>query len=208
MHCHCTQDSPVWLSCLIPMFLLALVGCTSETSVTRVDPSVVADLSGHWNDTDSRLVSEAMVKEALATHWLEEFKNEQHRPPVVIVGRIINESYEHLDTETFITDLERELSNAEAVMFVAGRGEREEVRTERRDQALYALDETQKSPGKELGADYMLQGSIAAILDQAGGVTSMFYQVDLELIDVETNRKAWFGQKKIKKIIERKGLVF
>src|SRR5437867_7383489 len=45
-------------------FLLASAGCAS-TTVTRVDTASVTDLSGHWNDADSRLVAEEMVKEAL-----------------------------------------------------------------------------------------------------------------------------------------------
>jgi len=198
----------VWLLSLVSSTLIVMMGCTPGTNVTRVDTTVVTDLSGHWNDTDSRLVAEAMVKEAIASHWLKEFTQDKHRLPVVVVGTILNQSYEHLATDTFIGDLERELSNAQAVRFVAGRGEREEVREERRDQAVHAQDETQKGPGKELGADYMLRGSISAILDEAAGVKAVFYQVDLELIDVESDRKAWFGQKKLKKVIERKRLVF
>ncbi len=198
----------VWPLSLVPLVFIAMGGCTTGTDVTRVDTTVVTDLSGRWNDTDSRLVAEAMVKEAIASHWLEEFTQEKHRLPVVVVGTILNQSYEHIDTDTFIIDLERELSNAQAVRFVAGTGEREEVREERRDQAVHARDETQKGPGKELGADYMLRGSISAILDEAAGVKAVFYQVDLELIDVESDRKAWFGQKKLKKVIERKRLVF
>ena len=205
MRAHCA----VWLLSLVPSLLIVMGGgCTSRTDVTRVDTNVITDLSGHWNDTDSRLVAETMVKEAIANHWLDEFTHEHHRPPVVVVGTILNKSYEHIDTDTFIIDLERELSNAQAVRFVVGRGEREKVREERRDQAVHAQDETQKGPGKELGADYMLRGSISTILDEAAGVEAAFYQVDLELIDMESDRKAWFGQKKIKKIIERKRLVF
>lgn len=198
----------VWLLSLVPSVLIVIAGCTPATNVTRVDTNVVLDLSGHWNDTDSRLVAEAMVKEAIASHWLDEFTHERHQPPVVVVGTILNRSDEHIDTDTFIMDLERALSNAQVVKFVAGRGEREEVRAEQRDQAVHAQDETQKGPGKGLGADYMLRGTISTILDEAAGVKAVFYQVDLELIDVESERKAWFGQKKIKKVIERKRLVF
>jgi len=202
------EHGAVCLLFLIPFVPITLGGCTPGTNITRVDTTVVTDLSGHWNDTDSRLVAEAMVKEAIASHWLDEFTHERHRAPVVVVGTILNQSYEHIDTHTFIRDLERELGNAQSVRFVAGRGEREEVREERRDQAVHAQDETQKGPGKELGADYMLHGSISAILDEAAGVKAVFYQVDLELIDIESDRKAWFGQKKLKKVIERKRLVF
>ena len=92
--------------------------------------------------------------------------------------------------------------------FVAGKGEREEIREERREQAVHALEDTQKAPGKEIGADYMLKGNISTILDESEGVKAVFYQVDLELIDLQNNVKSWFGQKKIKKVIERKRLLF
>ncbi|MEK7269184.1 MAG: penicillin-binding protein activator LpoB [Nitrospirota bacterium] len=188
--------------------LMAMGGCSSGTKVTRVDAGVVTDLSGRWNDTDSRMVAETMVKEALGSPWLENYVRAKSRQPVVVVGTILNRSSEHINVQTFVTDLSRELTNSQKVTFVAGKGEREEVRQERREQAAHAREETQKAPGKEIGADYMLKGNISSILDESEGVKAMFYQVDLELIDLENNVKSWFGQKKIKKVIERKRMLF
>jgi penicillin-binding protein activator len=187
---------------------LALSGCGHETKVTRVDAGVVTDLSGRWNDTDSRMVAEAMVKDALQYPWLGSFERANQRQPVVVVGTILNSSHEHISVQTFITDLERELTNSQKVMFVAGKGERDEVRTERKEQAIYAREETQKAPGKEIGADFMMKGTIATILDEADGTKAVFYQVDLQMIDLENNAKAWYGQKKIKKVVEKKRTVF
>jgi hypothetical protein len=199
----------VWQSVVLVLLLSGLSSCGAETKVTRVDAGVVTDLSGRWNDTDSRQTAEAMVKEALSTPWLENFvRRHGGRLPVVVVGTITNKSHEHINVQTFITDLQRELVNSQKVMFVAGRGEREEIRQERAEQALHAREDTQKSPGKEIGADFMLKGSISTILDEANGTKAVFYQVDLELVDLETNVKTWFGQKKIKKVIERKRTVF
>lgn len=187
---------------------LALSGCGHETKVTRVDSGVVTDLSGRWNDTDSRMVAEAMVKDALQYPWLGNFEKANQRQPVVVVGTVLNSSHEHINVQTFITDLERELTNSQKVVFVAGKGERDEVRSERKEQAIYAREETQKAPGKETGADYMMKGAIATILDEADGTKAVFYQVDLQMIDLENNAKVWYGQKKIKKVVERKRTVF
>lgn len=198
-----------WTSLVAVVLLSTLASCGAETKVTRVDASVVTDLSGRWNDTDSRQTAEAMVKEALSTPWLENFtRRHGGKPPVVVIGTITNKSHEHINVQTFITDLQRELVNSQKVIFVAGRGEREEIRQERAEQAMHAREDTQKSPGKELGADFIMKGNISTILDEADGTKAIFYQVDLELVDLETNVKAWFGQKKIKKIIERKRTVF
>ncbi|MDO8546241.1 MAG: penicillin-binding protein activator LpoB [Nitrospirales bacterium] len=182
-------------------------GCAS-TSVSRVDAATTTDLSGRWNDTDSRLVAEGMIKEALSQPWLSTFTNATKKPPVVVVGTVVNRSTEHINVQAFISDLERELTNSGKVTFVAGKGQREEIREERREQAANALESTQKPPGKEIGADYLLRGSIISILDEAEGTKAIFYQVDLEMVDISSNVKSWFGQKKIKKVVERKRVIF
>jgi penicillin-binding protein activator len=193
---------------VLSVMVAGLAGCGAETKVTRVDAGVVTDLSGRWNDTDSRMVAESMVKEALEYPWLNNFSQTNRRQPVVVVGTVINSSHEHINVQTFVTDLERELTNSQKVTFVAGKTEREEVRVERKEQAMYAREDTQKAPGKEIGADYMMKGTIATILDEAEGTKAMFYQIDLQMVDLESNAKVWFGQKKIKKVIEKKRTIF
>jgi uncharacterized protein (TIGR02722 family) len=192
--------------CLLTLALVAS-GCAS-TNVSRVDAATVTDFSGRWNDTDSRLVAEEMVKAALGEPWLENSTKAKGRPPVVVVGTVANRSHEHVNIPTFINDLERELTSSQRVVFVAGKGQREELRDERREQATHALESTQKAPGKEIGADYLLRGSISTIQDEADGTKAIFYQVDLEMVDLSNNVKSWFGQKKIKKIVERKRVLF
>ena len=82
---------------------LGLSACNPK--VTRVDSNTVTDLSGNWNDTDSRLVAEEMIQDVLARPWLSRFNKEQGKVPTVIVGTVRNLSHEHINTRTFITDL-------------------------------------------------------------------------------------------------------
>ena len=124
------------------------------------------------------------------------------------MGTVLNSSHEHINVQTFITDLERELTNSQKVTFVAGKGERDEVRTERKEQADVRARRDAKSPRKRTGADFMMKGTIATILDEADGAKAVFYQVDLQMIDLENNAKVWYGQKKIKKVVEKKRTVF
>jgi penicillin-binding protein activator len=175
-------------------------------SVTRVDANKVTDLSGNWNDTDSRLVAQEMVQDVLSRNWLSNFTRKKGKPPTVIVGSVRNLSHEHINTRTFISDIERELINSGDVNFVASAGERQEIRSERKDQDLNASEATRKAMGQETGADFMLQGSINSIVDATSGEQARFYQIDLNLIDLATNRKVWVGQKKIKKTIQKSGI--
>jgi uncharacterized protein (TIGR02722 family) len=183
---------------------LALAAC--GTSVKRMDVDEVRDLSGAWNDTDSRLVAEEMVADALARPWLDNYTREKKKPPVVIVGEVRNLSHEHINVNTFIADLERALLNSGKVEFVASRTERDEVRDERKDQDIHASEETRKAMGLETGADYMLKGMINTIIDAEGSTQIRYYQSDLTLISLADNRKVWAGQKKIKKEVKRSNL--
>jgi len=185
-----------------------LTGCATEKRVTRVDTGVTTDLSGRWNDTDSKQVAEKMIGEMLSRPWLNQFATREGRQPVVIVGNVQNLSHEHINTQTFITDLEREMTNSQKVTFVADKSERKEVREERADQAIHSRENTQKAPGREIGADFMMKGRITTIQDEADGTKAIFYQVDLELVSLVDNTKSWYGQHKIKKVIERKRMLF
>ena len=145
-----------------------------------------------------------MIQDVVSRPWLGQFKSKSgDKLPVVIIGTVRNLSHEHINVQTFTKDLERSLINSGEVEFVASSSEREEVREERKDQATQSREDTAKEHGMEIGADFMLKGSISTIQDKEGGKTVMFYQVNLELIDIESNRKVWIGEKKIKKFIKR-----
>ncbi len=187
---------------------LLLAGCGASKTVSRVDPGTTIDLSGDWNDTDSRLVAEEMINDVLSRPWLGEFKGAKGHAPDVIVGTVKNRSSEHIATVPFIKNLERELINSGKVNFVANKEEREEVRDERADQQENASPESVKKFQQEAGADFMLRGDITSIIDQEGGDKVKYYQVNLELVNMETNRKAWVGEKKIKKFVSQSGTKF
>jgi uncharacterized protein (TIGR02722 family) len=181
---------------------LILTGCAS-VKVDRIEVDESVDLSGRWNDTDSRLVSEEMISDVISRPWIDRFRAGNGNSPVVIVGSVRNRSDEHINTQTFVKDLERALINSGEVEFVANSGQRGEVREERKDQAANASEATAKAEGEELGADFMLQGSINTISDRIEGKEVKYYQVNLELIDIQSQRKAWIGEKKIKKLVKR-----
>jgi hypothetical protein len=184
--------------------LSMLVSCASSstTKVARVDTGTDIDLSGRWNDGDSRRVADEMIMDALNQRWIHTWE-QQGRVPTVIVGRVANRSHEHINVETFTRNIQRALLNSGKVNFVADRKEREQIRDERDDQHGYAAMETRSFDGQEIGADLMMTGSINTIVDREGRRSVIFYQVNMELIEMETNRKVWIGEKQIKKYVEQ-----
>lgn len=190
--------------CTIVFAAALLSACSTAPKVTRTSTDQVTDLSGRWNDTDSRLTAEAMVTSMLSGAWLGRFTEDNAREPVVIIGSIRNRSSEHIDAQTFTNAIERELINSGKVIFVAGGSQRDEIREEREDQQSNATMETAAALAAETGADLMMQGVITSQTDAIEGVRATLYQVDMELIDLETNRKLWVDTKEIKKIVEQK----
>lgn len=200
---------PFTYSFTICAFLIGIMvfnGCTVPKQVTRVDADTTIDLSGRWNDTDSRMVAEEMIGDCLTHPWLNNHGINTGSKPVVIVGNIRNKSMEHIAVATFIADIERAFINTGKVRPVSSASERGALREERADQGEFAAMETIKQMGRELGADYMMTGQINTIEDREGGDQVVFYQTDLTLTNIETNEKIWIGQKKIKKFIERNKL--
>lgn len=192
------------LSCLLLIGIIALSGCGPTTQVTRIDSDTVVDLSGRWNDTDSRMVAETMITDCLGHVWIINHMKMDSKSPVVIVGGIRNKSNEHIATQTFISDIEKAFINSGKVRPVSSKSERDEIREERADQSEHAAIETIKRMGRELGADYMMTGEINTIEDREGGRQIVFYQTNLTLTNIESNEKVWIGEEKIKKYIGRK----
>jgi len=192
----------------IKTVILLLVIGTSVAScsrkVTRVDINEQIDLSGKWNDTDSRLTSEKLTDQMTSEQWLADFlQAHDGKKPVMIVGFIKNKSHEHIESETFIKDIERNLILKQKVRVVQGGEKREQLRLERADQQDNSSISSMKKWGLEVGADFMLQGNINSIVDQINKKRVVLYQINLELTNIQTNEIVWIGAEKIKKFIKR-----
>lgn len=189
---------------IIAATVLTLGSCKSTPAVQRVDENSVTDLSGRWNETDSRITAEEITAELMAHSWYSTYAAENKgKKPVIIVGMITNKSHEHIPAETFSKDIEKEIINSGRMKLVQAGAMREEIRAERADQQNFASQSTMKKFGLENGADFMLQGTINSIVDQAGKQKTVYYQIDLELTNIQTNDKVWIGDRKIKKVISK-----
>ncbi len=173
------------------------------TKVERMDSHEVKDVSGRWNDTDSQMVAQEMINDCLNSGWYAKATARLGTEPTVIVGSVTNDSMEHINTNAFVEEIQRALINSGKVDFVASKNERGEIRQERLEQDEFASEETRKAFGREIGADYMLSGVLNSIVDSQSKKAVVFYQVNMKLIDIETNKIVWNGQKQIKKYVTR-----
>ncbi len=185
--------------------VLALTGC-GGTQVQRLDASQEVALTDRWNATDSRLVSEEMIDDMLSFPWVNRWAQanpNRNRQPTVLVMGVRNKSHEHIEVDTFINDLRRAMIRSGRVDFVAGGNVRDALREERKEQEFNATAATAAKLAAEQGANFALSGSINSWVDQLDGKRVTNYQIDLSLIDIQTNKEVWAGQKRLQKHQQR-----
>lgn len=187
---------------IVFLFLVILVinGCSRK--VTRVSPDTAIDLSGRWNDTDSRMVADQAIYDLLNSGSYQQYAKDLGRRPVIIVGLIRNRTAEHIDANNFIRKFEVVIHNSNMATLVESEEFRDKLRQERADQQDFAEPATVAQWGKETGADLMLFGDLTSEVDTFNKKRVVNYITTLFLTDIETNRRIWYGQREIKKLVK------
>lgn len=184
-------------------FVLAIFILTScARSVTRLDPGEAVDLSGRWNDTDSRQVAASMVKNLLASDKFKEYAQQLGKKPAIIVGLVRNRTSEHIDTENYIKRIELAIFDSGLADLVESGAFRDKLRVERVNQRDFASAKTMAKWGEETGANLMLFGEMTSETDVYQKQRVVNYVTTLFLTDMETNKRVWYGQEEIKKYVK------
>ncbi len=182
------------------VLIVMMVACQSRR-VTRIDPATEIDLSGRWNDTDSRKVADQMIYDLFDADSFKEYAKKKGSKPVIIVGTIRNKTAEHIDADNFVKKFEVVIHNSGVADIVESSEFRDQLRVERLEQQEFADPATVKRMGMETGADLMLFGEITSETDVYNKRRVVNYITTLYLTDVETNRRIWYGQNEIKKYV-------
>jgi uncharacterized protein (TIGR02722 family) len=171
-------------------------------SVTRIDPTKAIDLSGRWNDTDSRQVADQMIHDLLKSDGFKKYADMLGRKPVIVVGIIKNKTTEHIDAGNYIKKFEMVIFNSGIADLVESEEFRDKLRKERAEQQDFADPKTVAQWGKEIGADLMLFGEMSSETDVYQKKKIVNYLTTLFLTDIESNKRIWYGQHEIKKFVK------
>ncbi|CAN5121033.1 penicillin-binding protein activator LpoB [soil metagenome] len=180
--------------------LVLLTSCAR--SVTRIEPSQAMDLSGRWNDTDSRIIADKMIASLLSSEKYKEYAKQLGKKPTLIVGIVRNKTSEHIDADNYIKKLELAIFNSGVAELVESDSFRDKLREERAQQADFADPATIAKWGMEVGANLMLFGEMTSETDVYQKRRVVNYVTTLFLTDMETNKRVWYGQEEIKKFVK------
>jgi uncharacterized protein (TIGR02722 family) len=181
---------------LFVMFLaLAVVFHACGTKVQYGDPTAVETLTVDFGSTDLQMIAEKMVQSLLSSPAIQE----RYRP-VLQVATLKNKTNEHIDTKSITDKIRTTLLNSGKVQFTAS-----EIRQEVIDELEYQRGSgyvdpaTRKQVGKQVGAAFLLAGEITSIAKERGNTKDVYYQMTLNLVDLETGLIAWADEKEIRK---------
>jgi uncharacterized protein (TIGR02722 family) len=186
---------------IIKLLFVSFLLTSCARTVTRIDPSQQIDLSGRWNDSDSRQVSQKMINDLLASDKFKEYAKSVGKKPAIIVGLVRNKTSEHIDADNYIKKIELAIYNSGVADLVESGTFRDKLREERAQQQDFASAETASQWGKETGANLMLFGEMTSETDVYNKRRVVNYITTLFLTDLETNKRIWYGQQEIKKDI-------
>jgi len=167
--------------------MLALTGCSAfRQSVGDQDPEGASSLTARFDQRD--LIEMAgQLKDDIVNH---PFPREEYNPIIAPLG-IQNHTRTHLDVNALENTLVTELLNTGKMRFV-NTARRDDLMKEQGFQLANATEETRAQIGRQLGAGYMLTGSITEISQSTGRQVrasrqrDVYYQLTVEITDLET----------------------
>ena len=159
-------------------------------------------LNDKWSETDMQKVVKDLVASLTAHRSIAAAKKE----PLVMVTQLQNKTSEHIDTQSVMDMVRVELMNTGKVLFV-DKEAREDIKGEYDYQNTGMVSQgTKKGPGKQEGADYILNGRLDSIVQEVGKDKTVYYKVTLNLTSLERNVIVWSGYKQIRKIYKKKSV--
>jgi uncharacterized protein (TIGR02722 family) len=126
------------------------------------------------------------------------------KPPVVIVERVANRTQEHIDTVSMTDKIRTALIKTGKVRFV-NKEERETLSSEYDYNASGAVSgPTAKARGKQIGADYILSGSLTTNIQEMGRDKFIYYKLTVNLTNMEASTIDCTEEKEIRKKFEKR----
>ena len=164
----------------LPIFVLFISGCGPKAYVRGdydTDVNQTNLLNDKWSESDMQNAVRDLVASATNHYAISSAK----RPPIVMVTVLENKTDEHIETESVMDMVRVELSRGGRVAFV-DKAARDDIKKEYDYQGSGMVNrETQKSAGGQIGADFIINGRIDSIVQQAGRDKSVYYKITLNM---------------------------
>lgn len=168
-------------------------GCAAfRAKTTEVDPNANRHMDQKYDYSDMRKVSETLAGKLLASPFL----SKQAEPPMMIVAGVQNRMDSYVDTKN-LTDRIRTMCLQSGKVRFINESRRDDLLKEQGYQAAHATPETIAQAGRQLGAKFMVSGSLTQMKSETPRQVRVsetklnYYKVTLEVTDVVTGEIVW-----------------
>jgi uncharacterized protein (TIGR02722 family) len=193
MKTRCAWTNGLLLAALIPL----LSGCAAfRAKTTEVDPTVTRHLGAGYDYSDMRKITESVAAEIIESPFLAD----QAEAPVMMIAGVQNRTSGHEDMKNLTDRLRTLLFQTGKLRFI-NEARRDDLLREQGYQAAQATPETQAAVGRQLGAKYMLTGSLTQMKDETPRQVRVsktkvnYYKLCVEITALQSGEIAWLTEK-------------
>ncbi len=172
-------------------------GCAAFRAQTAgVDLDDAEAMDERFGFTDLRQITESFANELGSSPFI----TNHPQPPIMMIAGVQNRTSEYMDTRNLTDRLRTLLFRTGNIQFV-NEQRREDLLREQGYQAAQATPETQVGIGQQLGARYMVSGSLTEMADRSprqvrvSKTVRRYYKLTLEVTDLETGLLAWTSER-------------
>lgn len=185
------------------LFAVSLTACGPRQFVKGQYDENVEDpnlLTDKWSESDMQAAVKDLVNSAVSHPAISAAK----RPPIVMVTRLQNKTSEHVDTQSITDMFQVELMRSGKVTFV-DKAAREDIAEEYdyQDSGMVSR-ETKKGKGGQTGADFIMNGRLDSIVQEAGKDKMIYYKLTMNLTNLKTGLIQWTDHKQLRKQFKKK----
>ena len=194
----------IYLTALLVIAILGLSACGPKAFVKGQYDDVTKEnlLNDQWSETDMQVIVKSMVDSLVQHPAVANAKT----LPIVIITNLQNKTSEHIDTQSIMDMVRVDLTNSGKVAFI-DKEARGDISNEYDYQNTGTVSaETKKSPGGQVGADFIINGRLDAIVQEVGKDKSVFYKLTLNLTNLKTSVITWTNHKQIRKTFKKKSI--
>ncbi|MCF7837223.1 MAG: penicillin-binding protein activator LpoB [Candidatus Marinimicrobia bacterium] len=168
-------------------------GCAAFRVKTQdVDVADMEAYDADYSARDMRKITENLATSISVSPFLEG----HDVPPIMMIAGVQNRTKEYVDTKNLTDRLRTLLIQSGRIQFI-NEARRDDLLREQGYQAAQATPETQAAIGQQLGARYMVSGSLTEMAQRTGrqvrvSKTEMkYYKLTLEVTDLTTGLIVW-----------------
>lgn len=188
----------ITVTALLILSANGLTGCATEKAFHKGeydDPTRVELLDDKYNEADMQQMADTIIRAMVACPYVANAP----KPPVVIVEKVQNRTEEHIDTVSLTDKIRTALIKSGKVRFV-NKSERGTLDEEYDYNAGGNVSgPSAKKRGKQIGADYILSGSMATNVQQVGKEKFIYYKLTMNLTNMEESTIDCTEEREIRK---------